>query len=936
MRHAILFLFFLLASAGIYAQAPSGFRFQAVARDASNDVMATDNIAVRVSLLRGGPSGAVGYSERHEVTTTDLGVFDLHIGNGSALSGDINTLDWGTDNYFLKIDIDPMGGDSYVNLGSSQLLSVPYALYAKESGSGGGGGNPTDELQNLVYDPTTQTLTLTDGNSVTLQVGGGGGMPQELTFDNNTRELAISGGNTIVIPGGAAGPEGPQGDTGPAGPEGPAGPAGPEGPAGQDGTGISLLGTVATVGDLPAGATNGDLYIVTASGDGYAWDGSMWTNVGPIQGPAGPAGPEGPAGVAGTDGTDGATGPQGDQGPAGMQGPQGEAGPAGPEGPQGTTGPQGPAGQDGTGISLLGTVATVGDLPGAGNDEGDLYIVSASGDGYAWDGSMWTNVGPIQGPEGPQGPQGNTGSQGPQGETGPAGPQGDQGPQGNTGSQGPQGETGPAGPQGDQGPQGIAGPQGLKGDKGDQGDQGLVGPPGPVGPAGELELSYYGEASQENGATFHIQNDAINGRYGIAGSAGRGAEILPSNNAGVLGHGVNAHGVYGVATNNFWAGVQGVSNSATGVGVQGYGFGGGVGGHFYTTSTGTAALTTGVGNVGIGVDEPEFKMHVGGDLFVQTNLGSLFLGFPDNGNRWAINTIGSGANLQFRSKADGSNSSTTRFRMLQGGEFQSGTTSSPTAWMHLRHNSTISKPQLKLEEIGNDYARLELTNSSAGGAYWHVAGLPSATTASARLNFYFRNANGAADRMTITGDGEVGINGSPTARLHVFQRSQTVGTGLRFSDGTANQDWDVTHGFALRFHYGGSLRGFINATTGAYTQSSDKSLKTNVASIIPVLDRVKDLQVKTYSYKSDKTNEMTLGLLAQDAKELFPELVSYSAADKLYGVNYAGFSMVAVKAIQEQQEIIDQQETKINNLETRLARLEALILKGQPQAETRD
>ncbi|MEM6769763.1 MAG: hypothetical protein AAF597_04175, partial [Bacteroidota bacterium] len=62
----LLASFFL--SDALYAQAPSGFRFQAVARDAMNDVMATDNIAVRVSLLRGGPSGAVGYSERHEVT----------------------------------------------------------------------------------------------------------------------------------------------------------------------------------------------------------------------------------------------------------------------------------------------------------------------------------------------------------------------------------------------------------------------------------------------------------------------------------------------------------------------------------------------------------------------------------------------------------------------------------------------------------------------------------------------------------------------------------------------------------------------------------------------------------------------------------------------------------------------------------------------------
>ena len=115
MKRILITCLFLLTLAGLSAQAPTGFRFQAVARDVDNNAMATDNIAVRVSLLAGGPSGAVSYSERHEVTTTDLGVFDLHIGNGSSLSGDINAIDWGMDNYFLKIDIDPDGGNSYIN-----------------------------------------------------------------------------------------------------------------------------------------------------------------------------------------------------------------------------------------------------------------------------------------------------------------------------------------------------------------------------------------------------------------------------------------------------------------------------------------------------------------------------------------------------------------------------------------------------------------------------------------------------------------------------------------------------------------------------------------------------------------------------------------------------------------------------------------------------
>ncbi|MEM6397079.1 MAG: tail fiber domain-containing protein [Bacteroidota bacterium] len=519
----LLTLFLLICACGLYAQAPSGFKFQAVARDAANEAYSNDNIAVRVSLVRGSASGVVAYSERHEVTTTDLGVFDLFIGNGVNLSGDFTAIDWGADSYWIKIDLDPSGGTSYINMGASQLLSVPYALYATESGSGGG-GDPTDELQNLIYDPNTGVLTITDGNSVTLNTGGGG-MPQTLNYDPNTGTLTISNGNTVNIPSGPQGPQGeqgpagqqgpqgapgvpgpagPQGDQGPqgvAGPQGPAGAAGPQGPQGDPGTGINLLGTVPTVADLPTTGNPGDLFVVSADGDGYAWDGMMWNNVGPIQGPAGPqgdpgaTGPQGPQGdpgpqgIAGPQGEAGPQGPQGIAGPAGPQGVQGDQGPqgvAGPQGPAGATGPQGPQGDPGTGINLLGTVPTVGDLPATGNP-GDLFIVAADGDGYAWDGTMWNNVGPIQGPAGPQGDpgmpgaQGPQGDQGPQGTAGPQGPQGDPGPQGIAGPQGPQGNTGPTGAPGAPGPQGIVGPQGPAGAMGPQGPQGDQGPAGPAG-----------------------------------------------------------------------------------------------------------------------------------------------------------------------------------------------------------------------------------------------------------------------------------------------------------------------------------------------------------------------------------------------------------------------------------------------------------------------
>jgi hypothetical protein len=114
----------------------------------------------------------------------------------------------------------------------------------------------------------------------------------------------------------------------------------------------------------------------------------------------------------------GARGPQGLVGPAGAAGPAGPAGPAGAAGPKGATGSQGatgdrgPQGPVGSGLHIVGTVATVGDLPVSGST-GDAYLVG--GDLYVWTGAAWTNAGPVQGPKGDKGDKGDTGTQGIQG-----------------------------------------------------------------------------------------------------------------------------------------------------------------------------------------------------------------------------------------------------------------------------------------------------------------------------------------------------------------------------------------------------------------------------------------------------------------------------------------------------------------------------------------
>ena len=135
---------------------------------------------------------------------------------------------------------------------------------------------------------------------------------------------------------------------GPTGPQGPQGPAGADGADGADGTSVVLKGSVNTVGDLPVGATQGDLYVVLADGDGYVWNGAAWANVGPIRGPKGDTGATGPQGPKGDTGATGAAGSDGANGDsayavalangfvgteaqwlASLVGPQGDTGPAG-------------------------------------------------------------------------------------------------------------------------------------------------------------------------------------------------------------------------------------------------------------------------------------------------------------------------------------------------------------------------------------------------------------------------------------------------------------------------------------------------------------------------------------------------------------------------------------------------------------------------------
>ncbi|MBK8683871.1 MAG: hypothetical protein IPN26_02185 [Bacteroidetes bacterium] len=123
----------------ISAQAPQAFPYQAVARDLSGNTLNNQSISIRFSILDGSNVGPIIYSESHLTTTNSLGLFQLNIGQGAVITGNFTSIAWSVGSIFLQVEYDPAGGNTYTAMGTTQLLSVPYALYANSSGSAGSG-----------------------------------------------------------------------------------------------------------------------------------------------------------------------------------------------------------------------------------------------------------------------------------------------------------------------------------------------------------------------------------------------------------------------------------------------------------------------------------------------------------------------------------------------------------------------------------------------------------------------------------------------------------------------------------------------------------------------------------------------------------------------------------------------------------------------------
>jgi hypothetical protein len=243
----IITLVCLLIGTSIFAQAPQKMSYQAVIRNTSGALVTSSSVGMKISILQGTLSGTVVYAETQTASTNANGLVSLEIGSGTIIIGTFSGINWGNGPYFIKTQTDPLGGTNYTISSSSQLMSVPYALFSA---------------------------------------------------------------NGIPGPQGPAGPAGPTGLTGSVGAIGPQGPIGLTGPAGAQGL-TGLTGAVGATGAQGPTGLTGAVGATGAQGPiGLTGATGPQGPIG-LTGPQGIQGPQGIAGTNGNDGATGPQGPQG-------------------------------------------------------------------------------------------------------------------------------------------------------------------------------------------------------------------------------------------------------------------------------------------------------------------------------------------------------------------------------------------------------------------------------------------------------------------------------------------------------------------------------------------------------------------------------------------------------------------------------------------------
>ena len=218
--------------------------------------------------------------------------------------------------------------------------------------------------------------------------------------------------------------------------------------------------------------------------------------------------------------------------------------------------------------------------------------------------------------------------------------------------------------------------------------------------------------------------------------------------------------------------------------------------------------------------------------------------------------------------------------------------------------------------------------SGINEAYSNVGFTVKGAASSDIYDFAVLNSNEDL-RFAVNDAGLVGINRSPIDFPLSVRQVSVFGISLFPANGGFNE-WEMYHNNSdLTLYNDGSLRGTFDSSNGTYSSSSDISLKHNIRQSRSILDDIKKLQVKEYSYKNDKRAKNNIGLIAQEVEQVFPELVTPPSDSEgkpsHYTLNYSGFGVLAIKAIQEQQEEINELKSTIEKQSEEIESMKAML-----------
>ena len=209
MKKLITILAAVLLTASVFAQTPEKMSYQAVIRNSSDTFVTNQSVGMQISILQGSISGTEVYKERHFPNTNANGLVSIEIGTGTVVSGDFSTIDWADGSYFIKTETDLNGGANYTITGTSQLLSVPYALHAKTAETVTGTITETDPVfgasvaSGITGTDTTNWNNKLDSYTETDPVFGAsvasGITGTDTTNWNNKQDQLVAGTNITIV-----------------------------------------------------------------------------------------------------------------------------------------------------------------------------------------------------------------------------------------------------------------------------------------------------------------------------------------------------------------------------------------------------------------------------------------------------------------------------------------------------------------------------------------------------------------------------------------------------------------------------------------------------------------------------------------------------------------------------------------------------------------